>query len=169
MSLHYIQMEQMPLTGTCALQKHMSARHSCVVSSSDDEASCTERTADSASDAAGQSSAPAAAPAPPPAQGNTSTQWEGPDQTKDTTTVMVCLADGTRQVSPSLAPMSLMGTYCLSSLSFVLTKFLPAVRYFGGAAGPVQAMSVQGPVGRDATRMHRLTALSSSCRRCSST
>ncbi|CAK0785425.1 hypothetical protein CVIRNUC_008634 [Coccomyxa viridis] len=54
-------------------------------------------TADSASDAAGHSSAPAAAPAAPPAQGNTSTQWEGPDQTKDTTTVMVCLANGTRQ------------------------------------------------------------------------
>ena len=72
----------------------------------------------------GTAARPAAAPAAPPAQGNTSTQWEGPDQTKDTTTVMVCLADGTRQVSPSLPPMSPdtsdFGMHCLSLVSFVL-------------------------------------------------
>ena len=105
------------LPSICAQKEHTSSWHCSPVSSSQDEASCIECTADSASDAAGQSSAPAAAPAAPPAQGNTSTQWEGPDQTKDTTTVMVCLADGTRQVDPSLPQCPLMRVFleCIAS------------------------------------------------------
>ena len=47
---------------------------------------------------AGQSS-PAGASAAAPAQPSTSTQWEGPDLTKDVTTLIVCLADGSRQVN----------------------------------------------------------------------
>ena len=117
-------MEQMPLTSTCTPQARMSSQQYFIISGSCDDPSRTERTADSASDAAGQSSAPAAAPAAPPAQGNTSTQWEGPDQTKDTTTVMVCLADGTRQVSspssPDVPDAGVLGMYCLSLLSLVV-------------------------------------------------
>ena len=176
MTSHCIEKEQMPLTRTCALRAHTSSWHSFIVSNSQDEASCTERTADSASDAAGQSSAPAAAPAAPPAQGNPSTQWEGPDQTKDTTTVMVCLADGTRQVRPPSSPdvpdASVLGKYCLSLLSFVLRNLHGTSRQhevLGGAAGPVQAISTHGSDEREATGMHKLSALPSSRRRCNST
>ena len=108
MTLHSIEKEQKPLTGACAPRAHTLPWHCFLVSRAHDEASCTDCAADSASGAAGQSSVPAAAPAAPPALGSTSTQWEGPDQTKETTTVMVCLADGTRQVRPSPSPMSLM-------------------------------------------------------------
>ena len=66
---------------------------------------CSACAADARSSDADQgSSAAASTPAASPAQPSSSTQWAGPDLTQDTTTVMVCLADGTRQVHPIPSP-----------------------------------------------------------------
>ena len=60
---------------------------------------CSGHAADAPSaSAAGQGSSAAAAPAAAATQPSSSTQWEGPDLSQETTTVMVCLADGSRQV-----------------------------------------------------------------------
>lgn len=67
---------------------------------------CAPGAADTPSGSSAGQSVPAAAPVAAAAQPSTSTQWEGPDLTQDTTTVVVCTADGTRQVRRQAVPTS---------------------------------------------------------------
>lgn len=85
--------------------------------------------------------------------------WPGPDQTQETTTVMVCMADGTRQVSalPFFVPACGIQHCSTPPVLQAHLNCLSLCLHPSSTLSTAQILSFSSSAGRKYARAHRVT------------